>query len=135
MRGVDFFDTNILVYALSGDLLKADRAEQLIANGGVVSVQVLNEFVSVTTRKFGLSLGEAREALSRVRAACDVVPLDLETHADGLDIAQRHRLSVYDAMIVAAALRGGCRSLWSEDLADGAVFSSLVVRNPFRGPR
>lgn len=135
MRGVDFFDTNILVYALSADPLKADRSERLLVDGGVISVQVLNEFVSVATRKFGLSLEEAREALSRFRAACDVVPLDIETHEDGLDIAQRHRLSIYDAMIVAAAQRGGCRSLWSEDLADGAVYADLVVRNPFRPHR
>lgn len=135
MRGVDFFDTNILVYALSADPLKADRSERLLVGGGVISVQVLNEFVSVATRKFGLSFEEAREALSRFRAACDVVPLDIETHEDGLNIAQRHRLSIYDAMIVAAAQRGGCRSLWSEDLADGAVYAGLVVRNPFRPHR
>ena len=55
MSGAEvFLDTNVLLYLLSGDADKADRAEELIADGGVISVQVLNEFASVASRKFGL---------------------------------------------------------------------------------
>ncbi len=131
MKNTEFFDTNILVYAVSADLAKADRAERLIASGGVISVQVLNEFASVTTRKLGKSLGLARAVLSRFRAICTVVPIDVETHDDGLDLAERYRLPVYDGMIVAAALRAGCRTLYTEDFADGRVIEGLTVRNPF----
>lgn len=131
MKKTEFFDTNILIYAVSADIAKADRAERLIASGGVISVQVLNEFVSVTTRKLGKSLGLARAVLSRFRAICTVVPIDVDTHDEGLDLAERYRLPVYDGMIVAAALRAGCRTLYTEDFADGQVMDGLTIRNPF----
>jgi predicted nucleic acid-binding protein len=70
----DFFDTNVLLYMLSGDPAKADRAEALIGAGGVISVQVLNEFASVASRKLGLQFTEIREILTTVRAVCSVEP-------------------------------------------------------------
>jgi predicted nucleic acid-binding protein len=63
-----FFDTNVLLYLLSKDATKADRAEELLASGGVVSVQVLNEFASVATRKLAMTIPEIREILSTIRA-------------------------------------------------------------------
>lgn len=132
MSGADFFDTNVLVYAISADARKADRAERLLAGGGVVSVQVLNEFASVTSRKFGLAVPEVRSVLAGFRGLCSVVPVDVTVHDLGLALAERHRLAIYDAMIVAAALRTGCRILWSEDFCDGLAIADLTVRNPFR---
>jgi predicted nucleic acid-binding protein len=131
MSESDFYDTNILIYAVSGDEAKADCAEHLIAGGGVISVQVLNEFASVATRKLRARLSVVRQLLRRFRALCLIVPLDLATHEDGLDLAERYRLPVYDSMIVAAALRTGCRTLYTEDFADGRVIEGLTVRNPF----
>jgi len=131
--GERFFDTNVLLYLLSGDAAKADRAEALIADGGTISVQVLNEFAAVASRKLGMAWPEIREILAELRAVCRVVPLDLETHEAGLSLAERRRLPVYDALIVASALRAGCRVLYSEDLQDGQRFEKqLTVRNPFR---
>ena len=128
-----FFDTNVLLYLLSGDDSKADRAEQELSGGGVISVQVLNEFASVATRKLGMSITEVREVLAAVRAACTIVPLGEETHDVGLHIAERFRLPLYDAMIVAAALLAECKTLLSEDLQHGQTFEGkLEVRNPFR---
>jgi predicted nucleic acid-binding protein len=69
--GEAFFDTNVLLYLLSGDEARADQAEKVIAGGGIISVQVLNEFASVATRKLGMSWTEIREILSQVRAVCD----------------------------------------------------------------
>lgn len=67
-----------------------------------------------------------------MRAVCAIVPLALETHDLGLQIAERYGFSIYDALIVAAALRAGCRTLYSEDLQDGQTIDGrLVVRNPF----
>ena len=127
-----FLDTNVLLYLLSGDDAKADRAEDLVAAGAVVSVQVLNEFASAASRKHYLSLAEVREALAAVRSACSVVPLTEETHDMGIDIAERFRLSVYDAMIVASARLAGCSTLLSEDLQNGMELGrGLRVRNPF----
>jgi predicted nucleic acid-binding protein len=127
-----FFDTNVLLYLLSGDEVKADRAEELIASGGVISVQVLNEFSAVASRKLAMSWPEIREVLSQVRAVCTVEPLSTDTHDRGLLLAERYALSTYDAMIVASALLAGCTILYSEDLHDGQLIDGrLVVRNPF----
>lgn len=127
-----FFDTNILLYLLSADDAKADAAEALIGEGGHISVQVLNEFASVATRKLGMTHAEVRDALEPIRAICTVHALTEAMHDLGMQLAQRHRLSIYDAMIAAAALSAGCTTLFSEDMQDGLVIErSLRIRNPF----
>jgi predicted nucleic acid-binding protein len=132
MSEVDsFFDTNVLLYLLSNDAAKADRAEALLASGGVVSVQVLNEFASVASRKLVITIPEIREILSTIQAVCIVKPLDIETHELGLDMAERYRLSIYDGLIVAAAVRAGCAILYTEDLQQGQMIEKLQIRNPF----
>ena len=78
--GEDFFDTNVLLYLLSADTTKADRAEELLAIGGTISVQVLNEFVAVASRKLRMSWIEVREVLAQIRAVCAVEPVTVETH-------------------------------------------------------
>lgn len=128
-----FFDTNVLLYLLSADEAKANRAETELARGGIVSVQVLNEFAAVATRKLKIPIEEVREMLLIVRTACTVVPLTEETHEQGLHLVQKNILSIYDAMIVAAALQAGCKVLVSEDMHHGQIFEkSLMVFNPFR---
>ena len=127
-----FFDTNVLLYLLSGDTAKADRAEALLAQGGILSVQVLNEFAAVASRKLGLSYPEIREVLAPIRTICTVEPVTLETHERGLQIAERYGFRLYDAMIIAAALLAGCQTLYSEDLQDGQSFDKrLTICNPF----
>jgi predicted nucleic acid-binding protein len=135
MRGAErFFDTNVLLYLFSADAAKADRVESLLAAGGTIGVRVLNEFAAVAVRKLGMTVAEAREALGAVAAACTVTPLTLQTHELALQIAERYRFSVYDALIVAAALEAGCKTLYTEDLQHGQVIEdTLTVRNPFRG--
>jgi len=96
--GERFFDTNVLLYLLSGDAAKADRAEELISGGGVISVQVLNEFAAVASRKLGMAWPEIREILAQLRAVCHIVPIDLETHEVGLHLAERRQLPFYDAL-------------------------------------
>jgi len=127
-----FLDTNVLLYLLSAETAKADRAEELVAAGGVISVQVLNEFAAVATRKLAMDIAAVRDILATVRAVCDVTPLDIDTHDRALDLAERFRLSIYDALIVAAAAGAGCRVLYTEDLQHGQAFDRLTVRNPFR---
>jgi predicted nucleic acid-binding protein len=128
-----FFDTNVLLYLLSNDAAKADRAEALLAAGGVVSVQVLNEFASVASRKLMMTIPEVREILSTVRSVCVVKSLDVETHDLGLELAERYGFSIYDGLIVAAAVRAGCAILYTEDLQRGQVIENLTIRNPFVG--
>lgn len=128
-----FFDTNVLLYLLSGDFTRADRAEAALANGGVLSVQVLNEFASVAMRKIHMPLDEIREVLAAVRTLCKIVPITEATHDKGLEIADRYGLSIHDAMIVASALIAGCEILLSEDMQEGQVFDgALEIQNPFR---
>ena len=128
-----FHDTNVILYLLSGDAEKADRAEELIAAGGRMSVQVLNEFAAVASRKLGLSWDAISEILAQVRAVCPVESLTVETHERGLALASRYGLNVYDAMVVSSALVAGCTVLYSEDMNDGQVFDGqLTIRNPFK---
>lgn len=127
-----FFDTNILVYALGVDD-KAIRAQSLLADGGIISVQSLNEFATVTRRKLRYEWPAIHDALAALRVLCPhIVPLTDAIHRDGLRIAERYRLSIYDSMIAAAALSAGCDRLWSEDLHHGLVIDGrMEVCNPF----
>jgi predicted nucleic acid-binding protein len=130
--GEDFFDTNVVLYLLSADPAKADRAEELLAIGGTISVQVLNEFVAVASRKLHMSWIEIREVLAQVRAVCAVEPVTIETHERALRLAERYGISIYDALIVSAALLANCKTLHSEDMQDGQVIErQLTIRNPF----
>jgi predicted nucleic acid-binding protein len=129
-----FLDTNVLLHLMSGDAGKADRAEALVAAGGVISVQVLNEFVSVASRKLGMTLADIREVQAPIRLICTIEPLTLETHDLGVELAERYRLSIYDSFIVAAAVLAGCKILYSEDMQHGQTIGGLTVRNPFTGP-
>src|SRR5687767_2577743 len=99
-----FLDTNVLLYLLSAERAKADRTEALLSERAVISVQVLNEFSAVATRKFGLSWEEVGVALAAVRATCRVEPVTVDAHDLGRELAQRHRLAFYDGVIAASAL-------------------------------
>ena len=128
-----FFDTNVLVYIASGDDTKADQAERVVAAGGAVSVQVLNELVNVTRRKMRMSWADTHAFLDMMRNLLTVHPLTIETHDTGLRLAERYGLSIYDATIAASALHAGCDTLWSEDMQHGMRLDErLRVVNPFR---
>jgi len=128
-----FIDTNILLYLLSENNDKADRAEEIVRAGGRISVQVLNEFANVARRKIAMSWGETNEALKLLRSVCPTDPLTLETHERGLSVAERYRLSIYDSMIIATALLGNCEILYSEDMQDGLLIDNqLRILNPFK---
>jgi predicted nucleic acid-binding protein len=133
MSGKSFFDTNVLLYLLSADQAKADRAEALIADGGIISVQVLNEFTATAIRKLKMSWAEVAEVLDTIRVICPVEALTVETHDRGRSLAERYGFSVYDAMIVASALLADCTILYSEDMQHGLhVEKRLTVHNPFQ---
>jgi predicted nucleic acid-binding protein len=128
-----FFDSNVLLYLASNDPAKADRAEAVIAGGGAISVQVLNEIANVARRKMRLSWADTHLFLSTLRGLLTVHPVTVETHETGLALAERYNLSVYDAMIVAAALRAHCDTLWSEDMQHGmALDEGLRIVSPLR---
>jgi len=128
-----FFDTNVLVYAIGQNEARTPAAEALLSSGGVVSVHVLNELVSVARRKLGMSWDEVTEALAAIRTVCpSPVPITIETHEAALRIAVEYGYHIYDALVAAAALQANCTTLYSEDLQDGQVIDGrITVRNPF----
>ena len=127
-----FVDSNIVLYLLSGDVAKADRAQALLEAGGVISVQVLNEVTSVCLRKLKMPWQEVDALLLAVKAACNVLPLTVTLHEKAIEIAKRFQLSFYDANIVATALISGAQVLWSEDMHSGLLIDGLVIQNPFK---
>jgi predicted nucleic acid-binding protein len=128
-----FFDTNVFVYAIIEDDPRSDHAEELIAKGGTVSVQVLSEFAGVARRKTKMPWVEIRRALDGIKALCpDPLPLTLDTHKEAVAIAERYGYKIYDALIVASALEARCTILYTEDLQDGQLIDGrLTIRNPF----
>jgi len=131
-----FLDTNVLVYAFSDDP-RSEIAERLMSEGFVVGVQGLNEFANVARRKLGMSWLETTQALAAIRTlATELRPLDVETHEHAMELAERHSLPIFDALILAAALRASCTTFWSEDMQDGFVVEGrLLVANPFAASR
>ena len=132
MSDRSFFDTTILVYAVSEGDPRAAVAENLLAAGGYISVQVLNEFAAVARRKLKMSWEEIGEALAAVRTLCEPPsPLTVEIHDAGLAIAAQYGYHIYDSLILAAALDGECDTVYSEDMQDGQKIGELTIRNPF----
>jgi predicted nucleic acid-binding protein len=130
-----FFDTNVLIYAVAHDDPRCAQAEDLLASGGVLSVQILNEFASVARRKILMSWSDVKEALDAFRVLCpSPLPLTIEIHEAALKIAEEHGYNIHDALVVSAALEAGCATLYSEDLHDGqTIDGQLTIRNPFVG--
>ena len=110
MNDKPFFDTNVILYAFRQDDTRGQVAETLLAAGGALSVQVLNEFVAVARRKLDKSWEEVRRALDILRVFCpEPVPLTVETHERAVHIAERYGYSIFDSLIIAAALHAGAR--------------------------
>lgn len=127
-----FFDSNVLVYAFSDDD-RALPARAVLKLGGNVSVQVLNELANVTRRKMRFTWPEVHSALQVIRSRCGPpLPVTDELHRAGLSLSERYMLSIYDGLIVAAALKLDCDLLWSEDMQHGMVIDGkLRIINPF----
>ncbi|NJL72251.1 MAG: PIN domain-containing protein [Candidatus Competibacteraceae bacterium] len=127
----EFLDTNILVYAFSTDRRSAS-ATAIMARGGTISVQCLNEFVNVARRKLRMEWREIHQALVAIRSFCRCIPLDLEIHSAALALAERHGFSIFDAVIVASALASDCDVLLTEDMQHGQIVNGqLRLVNPF----
>lgn len=126
-----FFDTNVLIYAFL-DVEKRVRALEVVAQGGVISAQVLNEFTHVAHRKRRRSWPEIETALGVIRDWFhDIAPMTFATHASAVALARDHGFAFYDALIVAAALEAGCDTLYSEDMQHGRDVAGLTIINPF----
>jgi predicted nucleic acid-binding protein len=126
-----FLDTNVLIYAVSADP-KRGRAQELLDEGGTISVQVLNEFTNVLLNKLRRAWPEIEDLLEDICALLEPpVALSFATHRSARWLARDHRFSFYDALIVAAAIETGCDTLLSEDMQDGRVVAGLRIVDPF----
>ena len=112
MTAKPFLDTNVLVYAFSDDDSRKNDAASLIASGGVVSVQILNEFVDVARRKLRKDWAAILQALEDLTLLLDPpLPITIDMHRDAIGMAQRYGFRIYDSLVLAAAKRAGCRLL------------------------
>ena len=129
----EFIGTNVVIYSLSQNEFKQDKAIALLASNPVMSVQVLSETANIMRRKLGFDGATIRGVVNRLSQACSSLqPLTLETLNDGLDIAGRYGFSHYDSLIIAAALQANCTTLYSEDMQHGQTIDDrLVIINPF----
>lgn len=134
-----FFDTNIFVYAIDSDeVAKSERAARLtrtclIEATGCTSYQVVQEFLHLATKKFRATLPPylARSYVEESLRPMLTVHSSLELFDEAMNIHERHKLSWYDSLIVAAALEAECDILYTEDLQYGQRFGDLVVTGPF----
>lgn len=127
-----FLDSNVLLYLVSDEASKADRAEALVQDAPFISVQVLNEFVDVSRRKFKLPWPSVRAAMEPIKEFCKVVGLDRAIHERALEIAEQTGIRIFDANIIAAAELADCNTLFTEDLNPGQRVGSVTIRNPFQ---
>lgn len=129
-----FFDTNVLLYTIGQHDARTPAAEALLAGGGVISAQVLNELAAVARRKLQMSWPEVTEVLDAIRILCPSPrPVTAELHDNAVRLAAQHGFHIYDALIVAAALEADCATLYTEDLQSGQVIDGrLTIHNPFK---
>ena len=136
-----FVDTNVWVYAVdAADPAKRERALEATAPAAgrdlVVSTQVLSEFFAVVTRKLAVPVTvDDAEAMVRQLAALPVVAIDSAVVVSAITASRTWQISIWDALIIRAAEVAGCRRMLSEDLADGVMYGSVRVENPFAGMR
>lgn len=134
-------DTNIIVYSeqlvAENDRAKGELSRNLIrrlfsaAGRPILPAQALFEFVEVARRKFGLCPIEASERARMMVVAYEFRPSNLTIVADALGLLERHRLQIFDAVVVATAANAGCDLLLSEDLQDGFRWNGVTISNPF----
>ena len=135
-----FFDTNVLIYADDADqpekrsiaakLLNAHRHDRT----GVLSIQVLQEYFVVATRKLKIEAAAARRKVELL-SEFDVVVPEVEDVLTAIDLHRLHGFSFWDALLVRAAKRAGCRVLLTEDLQHLREVDGVKIVDPFRAPR
>lgn len=135
-----FVDTNVLVYLFDADSpVKQTRAREILEQDGgssylVLSTQVLQEFYVTVTRKLGTPLApEAALEVTKRFAQLHIVYIDTQLVFDAIALSQRHTVSMWDGLILQAALNAGCSRLLTEDLHTGWNLDGLRIENPFEG--
>lgn len=127
-----FADTNVAVYCLDADLTRRVKALAVMRSRPVISVQVVNEFLSVLLRQGRLPRETVIRLVRILMNHCELMSVTRQTVETALDLGERYQVSHWDSLIIAAALAAGCDTLFSEDLQHGQIFNGqLTVVNPF----
>ena len=132
-----FIDTNVLVYADSGDEPVKQRIALTLLNQlrlnqkGVLSTQVLTEYCNVALNKLKLPHADIREQM-QFWQQYEVVQVTPDIIHAGLDLHQTRSIGYFDALIVSAAKTSGCTVLYSEDMNAGEMVNGVRIVNPFR---
>lgn len=136
MNERSFLDTNILIYTDDATApTKQAQALELLSAGwhsgnAVLSLQVLQEYFAATTRKLGVPTEVARRKIELFRRL-DTLALDTDDLLKGIDLHRLHGFSIWDALIITAALKARCRVLYSEAMQAGRRVDGLLIVNPF----
>jgi predicted nucleic acid-binding protein len=133
-----FLDTNLLLYAYdAGSPAKHTVAARILedlwkSGNGILSTQILQEFFVNATKKIPkpLSVAVGREIVEDF-LKWKVVPIEGRTILGAIDLQEKHRYAFWDSLVIQAAIEGGARWLFSEDLKDGQKIGNLTIRNPF----
>ncbi len=134
-------DTNILAYAAGLRLVDADEAKivsasllvaPILAEGDlVIPAQVQAELHNLLRKKAGFSSALAAEMVAEYADAATTIPTDAFVLDEAFELAEKHGLQTYDAIILAAAAQYGCEILYSEDMQHGFEWKGVTVINPF----
>ena len=132
-------DTNVMAYAEGVNGLDRREAtlrliERLPQEAVVTPVQALGELYHVLVRKAGRSPQDARNAILNWRDAFRTADTSAESLASATDLAAHHRLTIWDAVILAVAAEARCQLLLSEDMQDGFTWEGVTVANPYALP-
>ena len=135
-----FIDTNIFVYTFdSTALIKQKKSQKIIAGAlesglGVISYQVVQEFINVATRKFKnpMSVHECRQYVETImQPLCEIYPT-FDLYKKSLETMNDTGYSFYNSLILSASIISHCKTLYSEDLQAGHKISGVTIRNPFK---
>lgn len=135
-----FLDTNILVYLFDKSEKQKHTfiihfiSNRLLDSKIFVSIQVINEFINVTSKKISspVSIMKQKEILELLNELFLIAPLNLSTSRKALEINETHKFSFWDSLIVASALENNCNIIYTEDLQHGYIIENkLSINNPF----
>lgn len=127
-----FLDTNVLIYLTTLDDQKYSKSAEVVAQGGVISVQVLNEYCSVARRKAARGWADIAKSCENFSTTLEVRDVTMASQSLALVYADRYGYSIDDANILASAKLAKCDALLSEDMQHGQIIDGVQIRNPFR---
>ena len=132
MKDKIFLDTNIIIYAFSNDTNKKQISKQFLKKSPIISIQVINETLSVGYKKLKLSHNEIMEIFIFLNKSCTIVNIETQTIELAINLKENYKFSYWDSLIIASALENDCKHLYSEDLQhDQIIQNRIKIVNPF----